>query len=96
MGIDKNTYTVTLRKSINDVRVIKWRRMNSKSNTHIGVIPYKLATFLNLIPNDFTFTNKLYDLSHEELDELKADNDSIKRVTRKNGNVILTIDLSKV
>jgi hypothetical protein len=98
MGIDKNTYTITLRKSINSVKIIKWRQDKRRSNMNIKHIPYALATFIGLIPNGLEFTNDLYDFSHKELDELNSfgAHDYIKRVTRRNGNVILTIDLSKV
>lgn len=96
MFLFKKTVTVQLRKTLSGVIISSYRVKGRKRNFYIDFIPYSLAMYLGLMPdgNSLKFTRKLYNFSHEELDNLGPNNEIVK-VTRKNGVVWATIDLSK-
>jgi hypothetical protein len=94
-GIDRNTYTVRLVKRIGGVRIASWRRHGHRATKNIKMIPYLLATYLQLIPDANRFSDKLYDFSCNDLDELKTC-EVVTKITRRGTHAFVTIDLSKV
>jgi len=95
LGIDKSTYTVKLVKRIGGVRIVGFRKHGHRVCKDIKRIPYLLAIYLQLIPCDNRFSDKLYDFSCTNLDELKAC-DVVTKITRRGTHAYVTINLSKV
>ena len=96
MGIDRNTYTVQLRRTIRGVILLSYRRRGRYKQTNIQMVPYALASYLNLVPTGtWGFTNRLYNFEHSDLSDLDVGG-PITRVTRTRASVFVTIDLSLV
>jgi hypothetical protein len=93
--------TITLRKQIGGVRLMKWRR--DKQRTRIwgdNNVPYNLAMYLLLMPKQFpdmTFTAILYDFTCKDLDDL-VESTEVTKITRRCGGlqVTITLDLTNV
>lgn len=100
MFLRKKKVIVQLRKTLSGVIVSSYRIEGRRRTYDIKTIPYALAIYLRLMPENYNaspyFSRKLYDFSNEELDELSADGIAILKVTRKNGGVFVTIDLESV
>jgi hypothetical protein len=96
MGIDRNTYTVCLRKTLNRVVVQSYRRKGSSKRLGVSHIPYRLAEYLALMPNrgNLDFSNQLYDFTHKDFDSIGSTVEA--KVTRRGPLLFVTIDLSKV
>ena len=94
-GIDRNTYTVKLVKRIGGVRLASYRKHGFLVSKNISMVPYFLATYLELMPCAVGFSDKLYDFSCNDLDDLKTC-EVVTKITRRGTHAFVTIDLSKV
>lgn len=84
-------YTVALRPSISGVRVLWWREAHRPRNTKATYVPWKVAAYLELMPNDAGWTefrNVLYGLTNKQLAEMKTT--ASQRVTRRKGVTYVT------
>lgn len=87
-----NMYRVVLKKCLGDrVRLHAWGKVKRKLNYGTENIPYKLAMFLQLMPNGNSFTNSLYGFDHIDFDNF-SDSENVKVTSKKGLNLYLVVN----
>jgi hypothetical protein len=96
-GIKPFKGTVTINKSIGGPILAAYREDRGKTKPFDKMsFPYHLAVYLRLMPDSsgLQFTNRFYEFSNEEVDDLVATGSEITSVKRSQNGVIVSLNIS--
>jgi hypothetical protein len=96
-GIKPFKGTVTINKSIGGPILAAYREDHGKTKPFDKMsFPYHLAVYLRLMPDSsgLQFTNRFYEFSNEEVDDLVATGSEITSVKRTQNGVIVSLNIS--
>ena len=96
-GIKPFKGTVTINKSCSGPILTAYREDHGKTKLFDKMsFPYHLAVYLRLMPDSsgLQFTNRFYEFSNEEVDDLVATGSEITSVKRTQNGVIVSLNIS--
>jgi hypothetical protein len=96
-GIKPFKGTVTINKSIGGPILAAYREDHGKTKPFDKMsFPYHLAVYLRLMPDSsgLQFTNRFYEFSNEEVDDLVATGSEITSIKRTPNGVIVSLNVS--
>lgn len=96
-GIKPFKGTVTINKSICGPVLAAYREDHCRTKPFDKMsVPYHLAVYLRLVPDSsgLQFTNRFYDFTNEEVDDLVATGSDITSVKRTQNGVIVSLNIS--
>jgi hypothetical protein len=96
-GIKPFKGTITINKSIAGPILAAYREDHGKTKPFDKTsFPYHLAVYLRLMPDSsgIQFTNRFYDFTNEEVDNLVATGSEITSVKRTQNGVIMSLNIS--